>query len=391
MKPLEKNMRTTTAHRTIVAIISLGIASCGGPEAPPAPPPPAVEYEIAGTQAIAMSFEFVARTRAREDTAIQARITGNIIERNFDEGQMVEEGSLLYRIDPRSYQAALAAARAELSRANSTATATERNLKRGEELEPDGYISASEMDKLLNDRDSARAAQEAAAAAIDNAEINLGFAEIRAPFTGVAGRSQLSIGDLVSPQSGPLVTLVQRDPMLVDFDVNERTLAIRIKENQERAASGQDPVKFTPRLRLVTGDFYALEGTIDYASNRVNPSTGTVTVTASFANPDGALLPGQFARILVQRGEAEQQLVIPQPAVLEDMQGRYVYTVTDENTVLRKNVTLGQREGVDWVVESGLDEGDKVIVNGIQKVRPGMPVSATPVGAMPHDSTVPPE
>lgn len=384
-------MQTTTAHRTIVAIISLGIAACGGPDAPPAPPPPAVEYEIAATQAVAMSFEFVARTRAREDTAIQARVTGNIIERNFDEGQMVDEGSLLYKIDPRSYQAALAAARAELSRANSTATAAERNLNRGKELEPDGYISASEMDKLLNDRDSARAAQEAAAAAIDNAEINLGFTEVRAPFSGVAGRSQLSIGDLVGPQSGPLVTLVQRDPMLVDFDVNERTLATRIKENQERAASGLDPIKFTPRLRLVTGDFYALEGTIDYASNRVNPTTGTVTVTAVFANPDGALIPGQFARILVQRGEAEQQLVIPQPAVLEDMQGRYVYTVTAENTVLRKNVTLGQREGVDWVVESGLDEGDKVIVNGIQKVRPGMPVAATPIGAMPHDSTMPTE
>ncbi len=384
-------MHPTTAHRTIGAIISLGLASCGGPEAPPAPPPPAVEYEVVGTQAIAMSFEFVARTRAQEDTDIQARITGNIIERNFDEGQMVEEGSLLYRIDPRSYQAALASARAEVSRADSAVNVAERNLKRGQELIPDGYISASELDKLLNERDSARAAKESAAAAIDNAEINLGFTEIRAPFAGVAGRSQLSIGDLVGAQSGPLVTLVQRDPMLVDFDVDEQSLATRIKENQERAASGQDPVKLTPRLRLVTGDFYALEGEIDYASNRINPSTGTVTVTAKFANPDGTLIPGQFARILVRRGEAEQQLVIPQPAVLEDMQGRYVYTVTADNTVLRNNVTLGQREGVDWVVESGLNEGDKVIVNGIQKVRSGMPVSATPVGAMPHDNTAPPE
>ncbi len=127
-------MHPTTMHRIIVAIISLGIASCGGPEAPPAPPPPAVEYEVVGTQSIAMSFEFVARTRAQEDTDIQARITGNIIERNFDEGQMVEKGSLLYRIDPRTYQAALASARAEVSRADSAVNVAERNLKRGEEL-----------------------------------------------------------------------------------------------------------------------------------------------------------------------------------------------------------------------------------------------------------------
>jgi membrane fusion protein (multidrug efflux system) len=136
---------------------------------------------------------------------------------------------------------------------------------------------------------------------------------------------------------------------------------------------------------LVTGDIYPVEGEIDYAANRVNSSTGTVTVTARFANPDSVLIPGQFGRILLQRGDAEQQLVIPQQAVLEDMQGRYVYIVTAENTVLRKDLTLSQRDGINWVVESGLVEGDKVIVNGIQKVRPGMPVVATAVDAMPYD------
>jgi membrane fusion protein (multidrug efflux system) len=176
----------------------------------------------------------VARTRASEDAAIQARITGSIIERNFDEGQEIEAGALMYRIDPRPYQAALASAKAELSNAQAALDNADRNLKRGEELSPDGYISASEMDKLRSEFDRATAAREAAIAAIDNAQINLDFTEIRAPFTGVAGRSQLSIGDLVSPQTGALVTLVQLDPMLVDFDVDEQALANSMKANQAR-------------------------------------------------------------------------------------------------------------------------------------------------------------
>ena len=119
----------------------------------------------------------------------------------------------------------------------------------------------------------------------------------------------------------------------------------------------------------------------------INASTGTITVTASFANPEGTLIPGQFARIVLQRGEPEVQLLVPQSSVLEDMQGRYVYIVADDDTVARRNVTLGQREGIDWVVLSGLEEGDRVIVHGIQKVRPGMPVTASPVTAQPYRET----
>jgi RND family efflux transporter MFP subunit len=177
-----------------------------------------------------------------------------------------------------------------------------------------------------------------------------------------------------------LVTIVQRDPMLVDFDVSENTLADRIAENQERLAQGLEPIRYMPRLQLSNGNTYAHTGSIDYAENRINASTGTITATASFPNPDGLLVPGQFARIILERGDSENGLVIPQSAVLEDMQGSYVYVVGDDSTVKRSNVSLGQRDGVNWVVETGLEEGDKVIVNGIQKVRPGILVTATPLG-----------
>lgn len=338
-------------------------------------------------QPVTAEFEFVARTRAKEDAEIRARITGTIVERNFAEGQEVEKGDLLFRIDPRPYQAALNAAKADLARTTSALKVAERNLARGQDLKPDGYISEAELDKLRDERDRALAAEVAAQASIDQAELNLDFTEIRAPFSGRAGRSNLSIGDLVDPSTGSLVSLVQNDPMLVDFDVNERSLAESMKINQERTREGLEPITYTPRLRLVSGDFYTLPGIIDYANNRINPSTGTVTVTARFPNPDGTLIPGQFGRIVVKRGEAELRMLIPQSSVLEDMQGRYVYTVNDDNLVIRKNVSLGQRQGVDWVVESGLSEGDRVIVNGVQKVRPNMPATPSPVSAEPYEDT----
>lgn len=375
--------RARTPGITLCALLL--VAACGGPPEPPTPPPPAVEYETVTARPVAPRFEFVARTRAREDVEIRAQISGTIVERPFSEGQEVAEGSVLFRIDPRPYRAALSQAQAQVSQAEAALGVAERNLARGVELEPQGFISASEMDQLRGSRDSAVAALEAARAAVETAQINLNFTNIEAPFTGRVGSTNLSIGDLVGPTSGPLVTLVQRDPMLVDFDVDEASLAERMKANRERAAQGLPPAEFTPKLQLINGDFYPLAGEIDYANNRINPSTGTVTVTARFPNPDGQLVPGQFTRITIERGEADMRVLVRQASVLEDMQGRYVYVVKDDNTVARRNITLGLRDGIDWVVESGLDEGMRVIVNGVQKVRPGMAVAATPVESMPHE------
>jgi membrane fusion protein (multidrug efflux system) len=371
---------TLPAGLSLIGLCPILLIACGEAEAPPAAPPPAVEYQAVQLQPITTRFEFVARTRALEDAEIIAQVSGAVVERAFDEGQQVEKGALLYRIDPRPYQAALSSAQASLSQATTSLDVAERNLARGIELEPNGYISDTELDKLRGTRDSAIAAKQQAEAALEKARIDLEFTEIRAPFTGTVGRSRVSTGDLVSPGGAVLLTIVQRDPMLVDFDVSERTLADRIAENQERTLQGLEPIRYMPKLQLSNGNTYAHTGFIDYAENRINASTGTITATARFPNPDGLLVPGQFARIILERGDSENGLVIPQSAVLEDMQGNYVYVVGGDSTVMRRNIALGQRDGVNWVVETGLEEGDRVIVNGIQKVRPGIEVTATPLG-----------
>ncbi len=372
-------MHLQRPHWLTAAALATLLTACGQSEAPPEMPPPAVEYREVVLEPVSTVFEFVARTRAREDAQIRAQISGTIIERSFEEGQTVEKDHVLFRIDPRPYEAALASAQAMLHRAQSNLKVAQQNLDRGEELIEDKFISDSEMDKLRGDRDQAIAALEEARATVLTAEINLEFTEVRAPFRGNVGRSNISTGDLVNPSSGTLVSLVQLDPMLVDFDVSEQALIQNLANNQQRAEQGLPPIVFTPQLKLGNGAMYPLEGVIDYADNRINPTTGTVTVTARFDNPDGLLYPGQFARVQVKRGEAVPTMLIPQPSVLEDMQGRYVFVVRDDDTVARRNVTLGQREGIAWVVLDGLEEGDRVIVNGIQKVRSGMTVIATPV------------
>jgi membrane fusion protein (multidrug efflux system) len=344
-----------------------------------APPPPLVEVLVA--EVVLDPYQpksaFVGRLNAIEDVSIQAQVTGYLLARRFTEGELVEAGDILYEIDPAAFEAELARARADLAKARANQANAERNFQRGRELLPDGNISKSEMDKLEADRLGADAEVAAAEAQLKTAEVNLGYTRIRAPISGRIGRSELSTGDLVGPNSGELTTLVSVDPIHAIFQLSEATF-VQIIVQRMGQPGGQnlndiDLSDLLVRLELRHGVFYPEIGRVDYFSNRISQDTGTLEARALIPNPYGLLVPGQYVRVVIVREEFAEALFVSQAAVQADQEGSFVLLV-ENGIVQRRNVVLDERVDDQIVVLQGLEEGEMVIVRGLQQVRPGQPV-----------------
>jgi membrane fusion protein, multidrug efflux system len=320
--------------------------------------------------------EFVGRLQARDDVAIQARVTGYLLSRDFREGDFVEAGTVLYTIDSSEYDAALARAKADLASARAGQANAQRNFKRGRELLPKGAISQSEMDDLTAKKLEADARIESGLAQVTSAEVNLGFTTIIAPISGRIGRSVASVGDLVGPNTGNLTTLVSIDPIEALFSVSEAAYVATVKSRmqEELDVSALRDVEVT--LELTNGITYPEVGRIDYFANRVDQETGTLEARAAIPNPHSLLVPGQYVRVILQDTNLLDGLFLPQAAVQADQQGSFVLLVDSGSTVVRRNVELGDRFDERVLVYSGVEEGDLVIVRGLQQVRPGMPVTS---------------
>lgn len=357
---------------TGVAMVCGLLFACADEQAPE-PPPPEVIVAPVTLQPFQPEAVYVGRLRATDDVQIRASVSGYLEQRHFREGDVIEKGQLLYAIDRSQYQADLSQAQAQLARQQAALSVAERNYARGRELAPEGYISASELDELRAAALEAEAGLQAAQAQVEAAEVALGYTRIHAPIAGRIGRSQVSIGDLVGPDSGALTTLVSVDPIKAHFQISEQTLLAVQRLRRERARAGQSPPEMRVALELASGDRYPHIGEIDFVSNRVDAETGTLDVRASFPNPDGQLRPGQYVRSHVLL-EPRRVLMIPQSAVQSDQQGTYVLTV-ENGTVARHNVEVGERRGTEVVVESGLKENVSVIVGGLQKAQPGQTVT----------------
>jgi membrane fusion protein (multidrug efflux system) len=317
---------------------------------------------------------YVGRLQAQDDVSITARVTGYLLSREFHEGDLVEEGDILYRLDPSEYEAALARARAEMAAAIANQANAERNFKRGRDLLPRGAISEAEMDDLTARKLDADARIESARAEITSAEVNLGFTVIRAPISGQIGRSAASAGDLVGPTTGELTTLVSIDPIEALFQISEATYVAAIGRGLRSRLDLDFIRQIEVTLELADGTFYPEVGKIDFFANRIDRSTGTLEARALIPNPNSLLVPGQYVRVLLQYTELLEGLFIPQAAVQADQQGSFVLIVDAGNTVARRNVELGSRIDDKVRVKHGVDEGDRVIVRGLQQVREGMPV-----------------
>jgi membrane fusion protein, multidrug efflux system len=361
-------MRRSLVISTIFLAVSL--AACDqaedGATAATAPPPsvgvtPVVQREITP------SFDFVARVEAIDSVDLEARVTGFLVERHFKEGATVQRGDLLFRIEPGPYEAAVAARRADLARTEATLVNATQQRERIEPLVRREAQPQARLDELLAAEGEARANRDAARAALDRARIDLGYTEIKAPFTGRIGRAAFAEGAVVGPGSGPLARLVRLDPIFVTIPVTDRAMvAVRRTE---------DPTsQFRPYLRLADGTTLDEPGRFVFIDPQVDTTTDTVRVRAEFANTDEVLLPGQFVTVTIRAVQPETAMVIPQIAVQQDQAGRMVLTLDQNNVVQITRVTMGERVDTDWIVQGGLELGQTVIVDGIQKARPGMTV-----------------
>jgi membrane fusion protein (multidrug efflux system) len=355
----------------------LSIAGCGPQEPAAQAPaaPPAVVAVPAKTGPVSDAESFVGRVVAQNKVELRARVEGFLRERPFTEGDTVAAGDLLFVIEPDQYEAALQQRQADLAKAEADDLNAEAQLRRGEELLKQKNIAASQVDELRAAASIAEAGIAQAKAAVAAAELDVGYTEIKAPIAGRIGLAQYTVGNLVGPASGPLATIVSRDPIYVQFPLTQRDLLQARRAIQQR---GADPANVKVEVTLPDDSLYEHTGKLDFVDVTTDPSTDTVTLRAALPNPDGILVDGQYVRIALQSSEAKEAILIPQSALQLDQQGAFVLVVDTDSQAQIRRVVTGPAQGSLIAVVQGLAAGDLVITEGVQKARPGQPVSATP-------------
>jgi membrane fusion protein, multidrug efflux system len=348
------------------------IACCAGAMAQGAPPP-AVTVVPVESREVTDTAEFVGRVVAINKVDIVARVPGFIEERTFTEGQEVKKGDLLFRIEQATYKALVDQQLAAVAKAKATEANAVLQLERGKELARSLNIPQSTIDQRAADAGTAKADVMVAQAALEQAKINFDYTEIHSPIDGRIGLANFTVGNLVGPSSGSLATIVSLDPIYVIFQASERDV---IAYKRRVAAEGGPHV--VVRLKLPDGSMYQPQGMSNFLDIQVANTTDTVSVRAQFPNPEGLLIPGGVLGVTVERGAPKSTLVVPQAAVQIDQAGRYVLLVDGAKKVELRRITTAAEQGSDIVVTSGLKQGALVITEGIQKVRPGQVVSASP-------------
>lgn len=356
-----------------VAALLLLVAGCGG-SPPPAMAPPQVTVATPLVRKITDWDEYTGRLAAVESVEIRARVTGYLQSVHFQDGALVKRGDLLFVIDPRPYQAALNEARANHQRAGVQRAAAARDLERGQGLVASRVIADRDLDALTSTKLAADAALEAAAAAEKSAALNLEFTRITAPIGGRVGRRLVTVGNLVTGEGNDttlLTTLVSVDPIHVYFSADERAFLRYTRLAEQGIRPSSRTVANPVRLQLADEQGFPHEGVMDFVDNMVDEATGTMQGRAIFPNPGGDLTPGLFGRIQLLGEGPYEALILPDQAIGTDQVQRLVYVVGTDNVVTPRPVTLGRSLGALRIIRSGLEPTDRVVINGVQKVRPG--------------------
>lgn len=369
---------------TALTITALTLAACSGQDpavqagAAGAMPPPEVEVVTVERRNVPVTVELPARAQAIRSAEVRARVEGVLEKRLFVEGTDVQEGTPLFLIDPRTLEAEIAAAKAALAKAQADALAARLTAERYKALVGKA-VSKQDYDLAEARRKQAEAEVAAAEAALRRAEIDLEYAHITAPIAGRIGRALVTEGALVGKgEATHLATIEQLDPILVNFTQSSSEYL----RYMESLRAGKAKAADAP-IRLITEDRreYPHPGKLLVTESTIDPATGSVAMRAEFPNPDRMLLPGQFVRVRLPLAEAADVVTVPQRAVQASPQGQMVLLVDAENKVVPQPVRTGGLSGTDWIITEGLTGGERIIVNGVQKVQPGAPVTPVPLAA----------
>ncbi len=335
--------------------------------------PIAVGTVTAERRPITQSREFVGRVEAIDRVEVRARVTGYLEQVLFKEGDLIQEGAPLYRIEKGLFQAAVEQAQGALERSKASRTLTEIQLQRAEDLLAKNAGTPAARDQALAADGQAKGAMMQDEANLSTANINLGYTEIASPIAGKVGRTNVTRGNVIGPDSGPLTVIVSQDPMYVTFPVSQREfLALRQTGRQV------DVNDVKVRIRFSDNSTYEQVGKVNFVDVTVDRSTDTVLVRASFPNPSGGLVDGQLVRVTVEGDTPQEKVLVPQAALIADQEGVYVFVVQDGKAAVKRVKATGE-SGTDAIVEQGLSGGEQVIVQGLQAVRPGVPVQAAPM------------
>lgn len=350
------------------------LSACGPEAAPPAPPVEVIVTEVV-EQDVPVGSEWLGTTEGAVDAQIRAQVTGILLSREYTEGAPVKKDQLLFKIDPREYQAKVESAKGDLSRAQAVLGAAQNDVRRYTPLAKSGAVSQRELDNAIQAQRAGIASVEAARAALDKAELDLSFTEVRSPIDGISGVALAQVGNLVAPADpNPLTTVSQLDPIRVSFALSEQEYLRFAELISKVTAEGPAPGEGRLDLILTDGSLYKYKGKGVSSGRAIDPTTGTIPVKAEFPNPGNILRPGQYARVRAVTDTKQAALLVPQRSIRE-MQGvQQVGIVGDDGKVSMRVVTPGPTfEGLR-VIEKGVAKGERVIVEGLQKVREGMTV-----------------
>jgi membrane fusion protein (multidrug efflux system) len=353
------------------------MTACDGSKAPTGPQaPPQVTVQTIKPQSVVIKTALPGRTAPTVIAEVRPQVTGIVQSRSFTEGAEVKAGSTLYRIDPATYRTAYESARATVAKAEAGTQTARRNLARLKELVEIKFVSQQAFDDAASNLRQSEADLEAAKAAAEAARINLAYTNVTAPISGRTGRSSVTAGALVTAnQPTPLVTIQQLNPMYVDV-TQSSTEVLRLRRamaSGELKRAREDAARV--RLLLEDGTEYSTDGSLQFSDVTVDASTGAITLRALFPNPDGVLLPNMYVRAVIEEGVRDNAILVPQQAVTRDSKGQAIALVVGAKDIVEQRVLKTVRTiGSDWLVDEGLKPGDRVIVEGLQRARPGAPV-----------------